>query len=146
MTNTPDTTPEAVEQLAYDLECAARISSASKMICGWMDEAALTLRALSAERDDQKKARILAVRSWTEDMVSLTAALEDYSNAEARAEAAEAERDALKDENARLRRAADISAAIANGALDPTAREATLRRDLARVRDELRAAHSGGDT
>jgi hypothetical protein len=47
--------------------------------------------ALSAERDDQKKARILAVRSWTEDMVSLTAALEDCSNAEARAEAAEAE-------------------------------------------------------
>ena len=43
-----------------------------------------TLRALSAERDDQKKARIEAVRSWV--------------NAEARAEAAEAARDALKAE------------------------------------------------
>jgi ribosomal protein L29 len=57
-----------------------------------------------------------------------------------------AERDALKAENARLRRAADISATIANGALDPTAREATLRRDLARVRDELRAALQEKDT
>ena len=47
---------------------------------------------------------------------------------------------ALEAENARLRRAADVAATIANGALDPTAREATLRRDLSRVRDYLRAA------
>jgi hypothetical protein len=76
----PDLTPEAVERLAQDMQ--------QHMPFG---RGADTLRALSAERDDQKKARILAVRSWTEDMVSLTAALEDCSNAEARAEAAEAE-------------------------------------------------------
>jgi hypothetical protein len=46
----------------------------------------------------------------------------------------------LEAENARLRGAADVAATIANGALDLTAREATLRRDLCRVRDELRAA------
>jgi hypothetical protein len=78
MTNTPDTTPEAVDQLADDLECAARISSASKMICGWMDEAALTLRALSAERDREKAYA-------DQSAINLDNALE-------RAEAAEAER------------------------------------------------------
>jgi hypothetical protein len=88
----PDLTPEAVERLAQDMQ--------QHMPFG---RGADTLRALSAERDDQKKARILAVRSWTEDMVSLIAALEDCSNAEARAEAAEAERDALKAESAQLR-------------------------------------------
>ncbi len=48
-------TPEAVEMLADALECAARVSSASKMICGWMDEAALTLRALSAALETGRK-------------------------------------------------------------------------------------------
>lgn len=52
---------------------------------------------------------------------------------------------AALDEIERLRRAADVSATIANGALDPTAKEACLRRDLSRVRDHLRAALKGAD-
>ena len=55
MTNTPDTSPEAVERLADALECAARVSSASKMICGWLDEAAQTLRALYAKLEAEKE-------------------------------------------------------------------------------------------
>ena len=57
-------------------------------------------------------------------------------------------RDALTaalDEIERLRRAADVSATIANGALDPTAQEACLRRDMSRVRDHLRKALKGAD-
>jgi hypothetical protein len=50
---------------------------------------------------------------------------------------------AALDEIDRLRRAADVSATIANGALDPTAQEACLRRDLSRVRDHLRKALKG---
>ena len=52
---------------------------------------------------------------------------------------------AALDEIERLRGAADVSATIANGALDPTAQEACLRRDLSRVRDHLRKALKGDD-
>ena len=117
MTNTPDTSPEAVERIAqhYDAD-----------IEGCDPECAATLRALSAALDVERASHTATITDWQADL--------------ARAEAAEAERDALKAENVRLRRAADVSATIANGALDPTAREAALRRDLCRVRDELRAA------
>jgi len=77
MTDTQDlTSPEAVERLARHTE------DASDDEYPYCQPIGATLRALSAERDDQKKARIEAVRSWV--------------NAEARAEAAEVERDALK--------------------------------------------------
>lgn len=49
----------------------------------------------------------------------------------------------LEAEVLRLRRSMDVAATIANGALDPTAKEATLRRDLSRVRDLLRSAMAG---
>lgn len=50
-----------------------------------------------------------------------------------------AERDALRAKVAVAVRSMDVSATIANGALDPTSREGPLRRDLSRVRDILRA-------
>jgi len=76
MTDTPDTSPEAVERLADSYVIPGMPEDCRPVIV------AATLRALSAERDDQKKARLEAVRSWV--------------SAEARAEAAEAGRDALK--------------------------------------------------
>ena len=48
---------------------------------------------------------------------------------------------ALEAEIERLRTVMRLAATTANGALDLTATEATLRRDLAAVRDELVAAY-----
>jgi hypothetical protein len=123
MTNT-DTSPEGVERFKFQ----GMAVDDEGMWVRYSDYAALSA-ALEAEKERAETAEnTLALcedqrREW------------DYH-----CKTAEAERDALKAENARLREAADISATIANGALDTTAREATLRRDLSRVRDELRSA------
>ena len=82
MTNTPDTSPEAVERLAKDHDEVG--NSPEKYVMGhphhW--KTAATLRALSAELEVER--------------TSHTATLKDAQADHARAEAAEAERDALK--------------------------------------------------
>jgi hypothetical protein len=78
MTNTPDLTPEAVERLAQDMQQHMPFGRGSA-----------TLRALSAALEAER--------------ASHTATLKDAQDECARAEAAEAERDTLKSENARLR-------------------------------------------
>jgi len=92
MTNTPDTSPEAVEFVARKLETGPwypastllrALSAELQAERGYKldyraayKETVDQLRAAEAERDDQKKARLEAVRSWVD--------------AEARAEVVEA--------------------------------------------------------
>ena len=89
MTNTPDTSPEAVERLAQMLETDASDQHTQPCeMTGLMPEdeyeAAATLRALSAALDVERASHTATITDWQADL--------------ARAEAAEAERDALKAE------------------------------------------------
>ena len=96
MTNTPDTSPEAVERLAQMLETDASDQHAQPCeMTGLMPEdeyeAAATLRALSAALKACKARNVSAVE-WVQEQHRCA---DQYA---ARAEAAEAERDALKAE------------------------------------------------
>jgi hypothetical protein len=88
---------------------------------------------LRAERDaararaEAAEARVLELEALHAEDMGLCAQMQ-------------ADEDAARAEVERLREAANIAATIANGALDPTAREPSLRCDLVRVRDTLRAA------
>ena len=102
-----DTSPEAVERLAKEHDLAYPYSIAT----------AATLRALSAERDRLNSALEKAVlacgeqaraRGEAEGKLAASEMAGVVDGWKARAEAAEAERDALKAENARLRLALTI--------------------------------------
>ncbi len=96
MTNTPDTSPEAVERLAltYDSDDDMQHME-TDFAGGWVRYE--NYAAISA-------ALGTAIRNWANNELTHKL-LESRDFEEARAEAAEAERDALKAENARLREA-----------------------------------------
>ena len=115
----PDLTPEAVERVADALECAARVSTASKMLCGWMDDAAATLRALSAELEGSRKQNRL-----TNKKLGLQVLYTDKQ--QARAEAAEA----------KAQRAEEITAAVEGYWIARTeASDAKLKEALSVLKD-----------
>ena len=110
MTNTPDTSPGAVERLAYRVDDAQCISGCGTMkfcMCAYAADCVDTLRALSAERDRISSAlerTVLACGEQARARGEAEGKLAAFEMAgvvdgwKARAEAAEAERDALKAE------------------------------------------------
>ena len=119
MTNTPDTSPEAVERLAESYVIPGMPEDCRPVIV------ATTLRALSAERDRLRSALEKAVlacgnqaraRGEAEGKLAASEMAGVVDGWKARAEASEAERDALK---AKLIEAADalkmVGAIIHNG-------------------------------
>jgi len=96
MTDTPDTSPEAVERLAAHLELQSNPTFTK-------EKSAATLRALSAELDELKKEYDEFINSVQVRERVFAAGM---GKLEARAEAAEAELDQRKADNKRWRQAA----------------------------------------
>ena len=127
---TPDTSPEAVERMAewlYDLPCCHDSPQHTSERCKQCERTvAATLRALSAELEVER--------------TSHTATLKDAQADHARAESAEAERDALK---AELAEAVEVII-IAQALIDPC--YPSQHGDWQRGARAFLARHQGNET